>query len=102
MFENIIGHKKEKELLINFLEKDNISHAYLFSGKKGIGKSKIAKEFAKEILKTQSLESCPDFKYITKKEVCAPVGTANLSAQLQDFLCQLHPNSRSFAQSSSA
>lgn len=68
MFENIIGHKKEKELLINFLEKDNISHAYLFSGKKGIGKSKIAKEFAKEILKTQSLESCPDFKYITKKE----------------------------------
>ena len=25
---------------------------------------------------------------------CAPVGTGNLSAQLQDFLCQLHPNSR--------
>lgn len=68
MFEDIIGHGKEKELLINFLKKDNISHAYLFSGKKGIGKSKIAKEFAKEILKTQNLDSCPDFKYITKKE----------------------------------
>ncbi|MDO4282075.1 MAG: AAA family ATPase [Clostridia bacterium] len=68
MFENVIGHQKEKELLKSFLEKDNVSHAYLFSGKKGIGKSKIAREFARLILKTDSLESCPDFKYISKME----------------------------------
>lgn len=68
MFESIIGHKREKNLLSSFLEKNNISHAYLFSGKKGIGKSKIAKEFAKALLKTQNLDSSPDFKYITKKD----------------------------------
>lgn len=66
MFEDIIGLKKE--LFINFLENDNISHAYLFSGKKGIGKAKFAKEFAKRILKVDNLESSPDFKYITKRE----------------------------------
>lgn len=68
MFEDIIGLKKEKELFINFLENDNISHAYLFSGKKGIGKAKFAKEFAKKLLKVDNLESSPDFKYITKRE----------------------------------
>ncbi len=68
MFEDIIGLKKEKELFINFLENDNISHAYLFSGKKGIGKAKFAKEFAKRLLKVDNLESSPDFKYITKRE----------------------------------
>lgn len=68
MFESIIGHKREKNLLSSFLEKNNISHAYLFSGKKGIGKSKIAKEFAKALLNVQNLDSSPDFKYITKKD----------------------------------
>lgn len=68
MFEDIIGLKKEKELFKSFLENDNISHAYLFSGKKGIGKSKFAKEFAKKLLEVDNLESSPDFKYITKKE----------------------------------
>ena len=33
---------------------------------------------------------CGGFLYTS----CAPVGTANLSASLQDFLCQLHTNSR--------
>lgn len=68
MFESIIGHQKEKELLTTFLDKDNISHAYLFSGKEGIGKLKIAKEFAKAILNVDNLESSPDFKCITKRE----------------------------------
>ena len=35
-------------------------------------------------------DRCGGFLYTS----CAPVGTENLSAQLQDFLCQLHPNSR--------
>lgn len=68
MFENIIGHEKEKQVLENFCIHENLSHAYLFSGKKGIGKAKMAFEFAKTILGTDSLGSCPDFKYISKKE----------------------------------
>ena len=35
-------------------------------------------------------DRCGGFLYTS----CAPVGTANLSASLQDFLCQLHTNSR--------
>lgn len=68
MFENIIGHEKNKQLLENNLMQDSISHAYLFSGKKGIGKCLTAREFAKNILKVDVLESSPDFKYISKKE----------------------------------
>lgn len=33
---------------------------------------------------------CGGFLYTS----CSPVGTENLSASLQDFLCQLHPNRR--------
>lgn len=68
MFENIIGLDKQKNILKNAIEKNNISHSYLFTGKSGIGKCLIAKEFAKYILGADSLESCPDFKYITKKD----------------------------------
>lgn len=68
MFENIVGLDKQKDMLKNMIEKNNISHSYLFTGKSGIGKCLIAKEFAKCIIGTDSLESCPDFKYITKKD----------------------------------
>lgn len=68
MFENIVGHEDIKILLENNLMKNNISHAYLFSGKKGVGKCTMAKEFAKKILKVDKLESSPDYKYICKKE----------------------------------
>lgn len=39
-----------------------------FHGEEGIGKCKIAFEFAKEILKVDNLKSSPDFKYICKNE----------------------------------
>ncbi len=68
MFENILGHDVQKKVLINNLKQNNISHAYLFAGKAGIGKRTIAEEFAKLILKTDNLISCPDYKYICKRE----------------------------------
>lgn len=68
MFENILGHENEKRILINNVKQNNISHAYLFVGKSGIGKFKTAEEFAKIILNTENLNSCPDYKYIYKKE----------------------------------
>lgn len=68
MFENIIGHDKQKDILKSSIEQDSVSHSYLFVGKEGIGKCLLAKEFAKNILGAGSLESCPDFKYITKME----------------------------------
>ena len=50
MFENIVGHEKQKDILTRSLASGNISHAYLFFGNSGIGKYALAKEFAKEIL----------------------------------------------------
>ncbi len=68
MFENIIGHKEEINYLINELNNDTVSHSYLFLGKSGIGKKLIAKEFAKQILKVNDLETCIDFNLIRKKD----------------------------------
>jgi DNA polymerase-3 subunit delta' len=68
MFLNIIGHEKAKAILENSLKNKSISHAYLFYGRKGLGKLSLAKEFAKKILNTDNLESFPDYKYISKKD----------------------------------
>lgn len=68
MFENIIGHEKQKDVIENMVKNDAISHAYLFYGKKGIGKSLLACEFAKKILNTENLSENPDYTYISKQE----------------------------------
>ena len=46
----IIGHSRQCELLRHDIQKENISHAYLFAGKKHLGKFTIAKWFAGQIL----------------------------------------------------
>ena len=68
MFENIIGHEKQKDVIVDMVIDDAISHAYLFYGKKGIGKSLLACEFAKKILNTENLSENPDYTYISKQE----------------------------------
>lgn len=50
MFENIIGNKKNKEILEKAIEINKTSHSYIFCGTEGIGKKLIAKELAKKIL----------------------------------------------------
>lgn len=88
MFENIIGHEENKKLLENNLMQDSISHAYLFSGKKGIGKCLTAKEFAKNILNVDKLESSPDFKYISKKEDKKDIVIEQIRKELIDDVYQ--------------
>ena len=68
MFENIVGHDRQKEILSKSIESGNISHAYLFFGNSGIGKKQVALEFAKYILKTDNLENHPDFKLVSRIE----------------------------------
>ena len=68
MFENIVGHERQKEILAKSILNDSISHAYLFLGQEGIGKFKLACEFAKKILKTENLNINPDFRIIKKRE----------------------------------
>lgn len=66
MFENIIGHEDKKIYFNNIIQKHNISHSYIFYGEDGVGKLTFAKKLAEEILNTKSLDSCPDYKYISK------------------------------------
>lgn len=49
-FEDIIGNEKNKAFLKKTIELNSIGHSYMFEGIEGIGKSLIAKEFAKQIL----------------------------------------------------
>lgn len=46
MFENVVGHSVVKQRLEGWLSAGKVSHAYIFSGKRGVGKTTTAKEFA--------------------------------------------------------
>ncbi len=82
-FNSVIGQKEAVEILQDEIKQERISHAYLFSAKKGSGKSKLAFEFAKasfcEESEVDSCGSCincrkmdhqnhPDFKMISVLE----------------------------------
>lgn len=49
-FNNLIGNEKRKEELSNIIQKDTVSHSYLWVGKEGIGKKQFARKFAQAIL----------------------------------------------------
>ena len=68
MFESVVGHEEEKNILKENILKKSVSHAYLFSGTEGIGKKLLAREVAKVLLGTNNLETCIDFKFIEKLE----------------------------------
>lgn len=46
---SIFGHERQKNLLLSFLQKERLPHAFLFAGQEGIGKKKLAIEFIKHI-----------------------------------------------------
>ena len=52
-FKQIVGHQKPVQILKNGIIYDRIHHAYLFSGKEGIGKKSAAIAFSKSL-------NCPD------------------------------------------
>ena len=86
MFEDILGNSANKEYLENSFKQNKISHSYIFSGKKGIGKKLFAIEFAKNILcKTEEdkvkfeANSHPDFKIVK------PDGTSIKISQVREL-----------------
>ncbi len=46
IFENVIGHSGVKQQLETAVKTAKVSHAYIFSGKRGVGKTTMAKAFA--------------------------------------------------------
>lgn len=61
-FENLIGNEEIKKLLEKTIKENNISHSYVFSGPRGIGKYEFAKQFAKMILCTSKSKTCNQCK----------------------------------------
>ncbi|WP_321371875.1 DNA polymerase III subunit delta' [uncultured Desulfuromusa sp.] len=49
-FDEITGHKKQKDILLRAISSQHISHAYLFAGPEGIGKRLIATAFIRTLL----------------------------------------------------
>ena len=62
-FEEVIGQDHIVKTLVNQIELDKISHAYLFTGSRGTGKTSTAKIFAKAI-------NCPNAKNGSPCLVC--------------------------------
>ncbi|MEE4253175.1 MAG: DNA polymerase III subunit delta' [Desulfuromusa sp.] len=48
--ENVIGHKKQKDILLRAIKSQHIAHAYLFEGPEGVGKRHVALAFARNLL----------------------------------------------------
>lgn len=63
---NIVGHEKIRENLSKLIVNKKISHAYLFCGKAGIGKSLVAIEFAKSMMCLENENG----RYCDKCESC--------------------------------
>ena len=55
--DKIIGHEKQKQILKKMIDEDKIGHAYLFTGKDGIGKKLVAIEFAKQVMSSETSDS---------------------------------------------
>lgn len=50
MWDRVYGHREEKTFLKKYIEADARPHALLFTGPSGLGKKKLALEFAKTLL----------------------------------------------------
>ena len=59
VFEDVIGQQHIVKTLINQIESNKISHAYLFSGTRGTGKTSCAKIFARAVNCVQKTGASP-------------------------------------------
>lgn len=60
---NVIGQDRVKQILINAILNERVSHAYLFYGPEGVGKDATAIEFAKALnCERKKAEACDECK----------------------------------------
>lgn len=58
-FSNVVGQEHVLKALINGLDQDRLHHAFLFSGTRGVGKTTLARIFAKSLNCEQGVSSTP-------------------------------------------
>jgi DNA polymerase III subunit delta' len=62
MWKDSFGHTNIKQILGGQIRAGLLYHAYLFTGPEGVGKKRVALEFAKKVLGTENLGNHPDFE----------------------------------------
>ena len=98
-FSDIIGHCKEIEMLKRSIESNLLAHAYLFTGPDGVGKKKVALNFAKvlncESGRSDPCDSCSSCKRISHGtyvdvQIFAPKGLSRQLKveQIEQFISQ--------------
>lgn len=68
-FDEVVGQDSIIQTLNNAIKNDKISHAYLFSGPRGCGKTSIAKIFARQVNCTCTDGTCATCELFAKGEV---------------------------------
>ncbi len=68
-FTELVGQTNTKKTLINALDANNLHHGFLFTGTQGVGKTSIARIFAKSINCEQGVSSTPCGKCSTCIEI---------------------------------
>ena len=94
---NIIGHEKIVQKLDKIIATKSISHAYLFSGKEGIGKKTLAIEFAKGVMCSVnsslsycgSCESCLTFESGNDFKIIVPTKNVIKVDEIREFCGEL-------------
>ena len=70
-FTEVVGQEHVLRALINGLDQDRLHHAFLFSGTRGVGKTTLARIFAKSLNCEQGVSSSPCGKCDSCQEVDA-------------------------------
>jgi DNA polymerase-3 subunit gamma/tau len=58
-FQQMVGQEHVLQALVNALDSNRLHHAYLFTGTRGVGKTTIARIFAKSLNCEQGITSEP-------------------------------------------
>jgi len=73
LFGDVVGQEHVTKTLQNAISNDRIAHAYLFSGPRGVGKTSVARIFAKAVNCSEGLKSEPCGECSICKEITSGI-----------------------------